>query len=62
MHNGLLQLGAEKMSKSLGNLITIREALQKYSSDGIRLFILSSYYRNPLTYSEEAMEASEHGA
>jgi cysteinyl-tRNA synthetase len=62
MHNGLLQLGTEKMSKSLGNLITIREALQKYSSDGIRLFILSSYYRNPLTYSEEAMQAAEHGA
>ena len=62
LHNGLLQLGAEKMSKSQGNLITIREALQKYSSDGIRLFILSSYYRNPLTYSEEAMEAAEHGA
>jgi len=62
MHNGLLQLGAEKMSKSLGNLITIREALQKYSSDGIRIFILSSYYRSPLTYSEEAMEAAERGA
>jgi len=62
MHNGLLQLGAEKMSKSLGNLITIREALQKYSSDGIHIFILSSYYRSPLTYSEDAMEAAERGA
>lgn len=62
MHNGLMQMGAEKMSKSLGNLITIREALQKYSSDGIRLFILSSYYRSPLTYSEEAIEAAERGA
>lgn len=62
MHNGLLQLGTEKMSKSLGNLITIREALSRYSSDGIRLFILSSYYRSPLTYSEEAMEAAEKGA
>jgi cysteinyl-tRNA synthetase len=62
MHNGLLQMGAEKMSKSLGNLITIRDALQKYSADGIRLFILGSYYRNPLTYSEEAIEAAERGA
>ena len=62
MHNGLLQLGAEKMSKSLGNLITIREALQKYSPDAIRLFILSSHYRSPLTYSEEALEAAERGA
>ena len=62
MHNGLLQMGAEKMSKSLGNLITIRQALEKYSADGLRLFILSSYYRNPLTYSVEAMDAAEKGA
>ena len=41
MHNGLLQIGEEKMSKSLGNLITISEALEKYTSDAIRLFILS---------------------
>jgi cysteinyl-tRNA synthetase len=61
MHNGLLQMGAEKMSKSLGNLITIRDALQKYSADGIRLFILNSHYRNPLTYSEEAIEAAMGG-
>jgi len=62
MHNGLLQLGAEKMSKSLGNLVAIREALAKYSADGIRIFILSSHYRSPLTYSEEALEAAERGA
>ena len=62
MHNGLLQMGAEKMSKSLGNLITIRQALEKYSADGLRLFILSSHYRNPLTYSAEAMDAAEKGA
>jgi cysteinyl-tRNA synthetase len=62
MHNGLLQLGVEKMSKSLGNLITIREALQKYSPDAIRIFVLSSHYRSPLTYSEEALEAAERGA
>ena len=62
LHNGLLQLGEEKMSKSLGNLVTIREALSKYSADAIRLFILSSYYRSPLTYSEEALAAAERGA
>ena len=62
MHNGLLQMGDEKMSKSLGNLITIREALKNTVLDGLRLFILSSYYRNPLTYSEEAIEAAERGA
>jgi cysteinyl-tRNA synthetase len=62
MHNGLLQMGAEKMSKSLGNLITIRDALKKYTADAIRIFILSSYYRTPLTYSDEALEAAQGGA
>jgi cysteinyl-tRNA synthetase len=62
LHNGLLQMGAEKMSKSLGNLITIRDALKKYTSDGLRVFILSSYYRSPLTYTPEALEAAQSGA
>jgi cysteinyl-tRNA synthetase len=62
LHNGLLQLGSEKMSKSLGNLITIRDALQKYTPDGLRIFILSSYYRSPLTYTQEAIDAAQVGA
>jgi len=62
LHNGLVQLGEEKMSKSVGNLITIREALERYSADAIRVFVLSSHYRSPLTYSEEVLEASERGA
>jgi cysteinyl-tRNA synthetase len=62
LHNGLLQMGTEKMSKSLGNLITIRDALKKFSADAIRIFILSSYYRTPLTYSDEALEAAQAGA
>ena len=62
LHNGLVQLGEEKMSKSLGNLITIKEALQKYSADAIRIFALSSYYRSPLTYYEAALEATQRGA
>jgi len=62
LHNGLVQLGEEKMSKSVGNLITIREALERYSADAIRVFVLSSHYRSPLTYSEEALEAAEKGA
>ncbi len=61
LHNGLVQLGEEKMSKSLGNLITIKQALEKYSPDAIRVFVLSSHYRSPLTYSEEALGAAEGG-
>jgi cysteinyl-tRNA synthetase len=61
LHNGLLQLGDEKMSKSLGNLITVKEALERFSSDAIRLFILSSHYRSPLTFSEDGQEAAERG-
>jgi cysteinyl-tRNA synthetase len=61
LHNGLVQLGGDKMSKSLGNLITIKQALKNYSADAIRLFILNSHYRSPLTYSEEGMEAAERG-
>ncbi len=62
LHNGLLQFGEEKMSKSLGNLITIKETLEKYSADALRIFILGSHYRSPLTYSEEALQAAEKGA
>jgi len=62
LHNGLVQLGEEKMSKSLGNLITIKQALEKYSPDAIRIFVLSSHYRSPLTYSEDGLEAAERGA
>jgi len=62
LHNGLLQLGEEKMSKSLGNLITVKEALERCSADAIRLFVLSSHYRSPLTYTEEGLTAAEKGA
>jgi len=49
------------MSKSTGNLVSVEDALDRFSYEAIRLFILSSHYRNPLTYSEEALEASERG-
>ena len=61
LHNGLLQLGEDKMSKSLGNLITVKQALERYSADAIRLFILGSHYRSPLTYGEETLKAAEVG-
>jgi cysteinyl-tRNA synthetase len=60
LHNGLVQLGGDKMSKSLGNLVSIKQALEKYSADALRIFILSSHYRSPLTYSEEGLEAAQN--
>ena len=59
LHNGLLRLGEDKMSKSQGNIISIREALGKYSGEALRLFILSSHYRSPLVYNDGAVEAQE---
>lgn len=61
LHNGLLRLGEEKMSKSLGNLVTIKEVLTAHTKDALRLFILNSHYRSPLSYSSEALEAAERG-
>jgi cysteinyl-tRNA synthetase len=65
MHNGMLQYvnprsgQIEKMSKSLGNLVTIKEFLKHYDADVLRLMILSSHYRSPLTYNEEIIEENE---
>jgi cysteinyl-tRNA synthetase len=61
LHNGLMQLGEEKMSKSTGKLVGIREVLEKYGADAIRLWVLSSHYRSPITYSDENLEAIEKG-
>ena len=62
VHNGLLQLGEDKMSKSLGNLVSVEEALAKYTPDSIRLYLLSSHYRSPLSYTDEGCNAMERSA
>ena len=59
VHNGLLQLGEDKMSKSLGNLVSVEEALAEYSADALRMYFLSSHYRSPLQYSDEGSAAME---
>jgi cysteinyl-tRNA synthetase len=61
MHNGLVQLEGEKMSKSLGVLVTIKQTLERFSPDTIRLFVLSSHYRSPISFSEEGLKAAEKG-
>ncbi len=55
LHTGYLTINGEKMSKSLGNFISIKDALKKYDADSIRLFILSAHYRSPIDYSDEAL-------
>ena len=59
VHNGLLRLGGDKMSKSLGNLVSVEEALERFSPDAIRLYFLSSHYRSPLSYTDEGCTAME---
>ena len=61
LHNGFVQLGGEKMSKSLGIFVTLKQALDRFSPDAIRLFILSSHYRSPINFSEEGVAAAEKG-
>ncbi len=56
MHNGFVQVNEEKMSKSLGNFFTVREVLQRYAPEVVRLFILTSHYRGPLNYADENLE------
>ena len=60
VHNGLLRMaGDEKMSKSLGNVVTVRDALKSHSADAIRLWIFQSHYRSPATYDAENLVAAE---
>lgn len=61
MHNGMLQLSGEKMSKSLGNLITIEDFLADHPADVLRMMVLNSGYRNPLTFNDEVIEAAQKG-
>ena len=56
MHNGFVQINEEKMSKSLGNFFTVRDVLQRYQPEVVRLFILSSHYRGPLNYADENLD------
>jgi cysteinyl-tRNA synthetase len=58
---GSLTVDGVKMSKSLGNFLTIKDALKLYSPEAIRAFVLSAHYRGPLDYSREAMLAAEQG-
>ncbi len=59
LHNGFVQVDNEKMSKSLGNFFTVRDVLQKYHGEVIRLFMLQTHYRAPLSYSDQGLNESK---
>ena len=58
MHNGMVLYQGEKMSKSLGNVVSVAEAIDRWGSDALRLFVLNSYYRGPNNLTDEAMAGS----
>lgn len=59
IHTGLLTVEGEKMSKSLGNFVTIREALERYNANVLRLFLLSRHYRSPIDFRWEYLEQAK---
>jgi cysteinyl-tRNA synthetase len=60
VHNGFVTIRGEKMSKSLGNFLTIQELVRRFHPEAIRLFLLSRHYRTPLDYSEEALQEAQN--
>ena len=61
MHHGFVTIKDEKMSKSLGNFLTIRDVLRDYPAEVLRLFIFSTQYRNPLDFTEAALQDARSG-
>ena len=61
LHNGFVTINKEKMSKSLGNFLTIDDLLKNYDSNTIRFFILTNHYRMPVEFSDEALQAAANG-
>jgi cysteinyl-tRNA synthetase len=59
VHNGMLQLGGEKMSKSLGNIVSIKDFLKQRDADVMRMLVLMGYYRAPLIFTDETKDAAE---
>ena len=59
LHNGFISINNQKMSKSLNNFFTVREAAEAYGYGTLRMFMLSAHYRSPLNYSEEALNQAK---
>ena len=61
LHHGFVTIKDEKMSKSLGNFLTIREVLERFQAEALRLFVFSTHYRTPLDYSEATLQEATAG-
>ena len=61
LHTGFLNVGGQKMSKSLGNFITVGDALEKYNAKTLRFFYIGSHYRSPINFTEKALEKAKNG-
>ncbi len=61
LHNNMVTVDGQKMGKSLGNFITLKDAYKKYNPLTIRFFILATHYRSPLDFSNEALDAADKG-
>jgi cysteinyl-tRNA synthetase len=61
LHSAFINIGNDKMSKSLGNFVTIREACEKFTAKAVRFWILGTHYRNPLSFGEEELKAAARG-
>ncbi len=59
IHTGMVQVDAEKMSKSLGNFFTIRDVLQQYRPESVRYFLMNGHYRSQLSYTEANLQAAD---
>jgi len=61
IHNGFVNIDQEKMSKSLGNFLMIKDVIKSYHPEAVRLFLLSNHYRSPIDFTEKAMEEATSG-
>ena len=59
MHNGLIKVGAGKMSKSQGNEVVVKDVLERHKPETLRFFLLASHYRRPIDYSHERLEETD---
>ena len=59
MHNGMIQLTGEKMAKSAGNIAPLHEVLAQYGPEAVVMYLISGHYRQPLAFSETALEQAQ---